>query len=279
MKNAPHLDEETREELDHILRLLHEEYASIAPSYGLMEEYLLNRGEELVVDHMGIRTFALNPVSMDCLETVFTSRGYRLTGEYTFPEKHLRARSFSPPSTDFPRIFLSEITEEAFTSSSWDILKRCVDTLDSEITGETLLGAQRNWPPIEGEEYSVLHKESQYAAWVASLGIRVNHVALSVNELGTLDGLEDVNEAIHQLGMSLEVTGKSARALRKSLLAQSSTQADSISHAFAGGDILQISGGYVEFAHRFRDPETGGLFDGFVTPQANAIFESTKPRG
>ena len=101
------LPEEVAEELECILDVLVDEYRRICPTQRRIEEELLQRGEDLVVDHLGIRTFAINPIGLDDLTPVFTSRGYRVSGSYDFADKHLRARSFSPPLKKYPRIFLT----------------------------------------------------------------------------------------------------------------------------------------------------------------------------
>lgn len=270
------LSEEVAEELEWLLDVLVGEYQRICPSQRQLEESLLNRGEELSVDHLGIRTFAVHPISLDNLAPVFTSRGYRESGHYHFPEKHLRARSFSPPMKKYPRIFLSELLPSGLSPENWEKVCGWLECLDSDVTGENLLGASRNWPPIDVEDFRALEGESQYASWVAAHGIRVNHQAWSVNALMSLDGLEDIHEFGVQEGMTWKVQGSSERSKRVTALSQSSTCADVIPISFANGTIESISGGYVEFAHRFRDPSGQGLFDGFIAPQANDIFESTR---
>ena len=269
-------DEESLEELQHILEVLEESYQRICPRGQEQEARFLEDDENLVVDHIGIRTFAHPRTSMDALARVFTSRGYRETGSYIFPGKSVRGLSLSPPQKKLPRIFLSELHLDALPVETTAIIEQSIASLDSEITGETLLGAERNWPPISFSDYLAVEQHSQYGAWVLAHGIRVNHKAWSVNHMETLEGLEEIHDVLEAHGFQWEVRGRSQREHRPPLLAQSSTRADTIPVVFSGMDIQSISGGYVEFTHRFRNPEGTGVFDGFVDAQANPIFDSTR---
>jgi len=270
------IDEEVLDELKCIIELLLEQYEQIAPRVRSLKDELLAQGETLDVDHIGIRTFAHPVVEIDLLATVFTSRGYKETGTYHFPEKHIRARSFSPPVKELPRVFLSELSSEAIPKELWEMASNYIELIDTEATGESILGAARNWPPIHFGEYRELEPQSQYAAWVLTHGVRVNHISWSVNSLMTLDGLEDINEFLVAKGFTMEVEGASAKDKRAFPLAQSSTKSDAVAVAFAEAEVETVSGGYLEFAHRFRDSETRQLFDGFIAPQAIDIFESTR---
>ncbi len=270
---------EVLEELEAILSLLREKYFSISPDAHKVEAFLMGRGDEIVHDHFAIRTLAISPINLDSLEPVFTSRGYQSTGSYLFHGKAIRARSYSHPLDAFPRIFLSELDVNTLSPKSQDILHQAVESLDEEVTGETILGADRNWPPLAKEDYEHLTQESEYAAWVASMGVRVNHFALSANEIGTLDSIEDIAHAIEELGIEMNRYGGLVKGERQDLLVQCSTMASHISVAFQHAVVHKIPGGYVEFARRYRDPNTQHLFDGFVIPNADSIFESTNRKG
>ena len=265
-------DEESLEELQHILEVLEESYQRICPQGQQQENRFIEADENLVVDHIGIRTFAHPSTSMEALARVFTSRGYRETGSYAFPSKSVRGMSLSPPIPSLPRVFLSELLLDELPLEIRERIGESIDQLDSEITGETLLGAERNWPPIPFSAYLEVEQHSQYAAWVLAHGIRVNHKAWSVNHMETLEGLEEIHEALEKEGFTWEVQGSSRKENRPPLLAQSSTRADRIPVLFSELEIQSISGGYIEFTHRFRNPDGPGVFDGFVGAQANPIF-------
>ena len=70
------------------------------------------------------------------------------------------------------------------------------------------------------------------------------------------------------------VTGRADRGDGQSLLEQAATMADQIRFEFADGEIHRIPSCFYEFAKRYPS-ENGEIFQGFVTGNADKIFEST----
>jgi hypothetical protein len=132
--------------------------------------------------------------------------------------------------------------------------------------------AGRPWQ-LRRAEYNSLLIESEYAAWVAAFGFRVNHFTVSVNALTTFPDLLSLNAFLIDHGFTLNEAGGVIKGTPADLLEQSSTRADSIEVDFTDAQ-LRIPSCYYEFARRYPLP-SGELFHGFVPTSADKIFEST----
>jgi hypothetical protein len=127
---------------------------------------------------------------------------------------------------------------------------------------------------VSWEEYRILERESEYAAWVAALGFHANHFTISVNHLGSPGSLPQVLDFVESLGIPINETGGRVKGSPDVLLEQGSTLADRIPVEFAGGDRHVVPTCYYEFAKRYPDAD-GRLFEGFVPASATKIFSST----
>ncbi|MBL9015743.1 MAG: DUF1338 family protein, partial [Myxococcales bacterium] len=121
--------------------------------------------------------------------------------------------------------------------------------------------------------YTALLAESEYAAWVAAFGFRVNHFTVDVNALTTFPDLVALNAFLVEHGFTLNESGGAIKGTRADCLEQSSTRADSIEVSFTDRSV-RIPSCYYEFAKRYALP-SGELFQGFVPASADKIFEST----
>lgn len=252
------------------------EYTAITPQAGVIHAALRERGEEVINDHVAFRTFDCPPVSLDSLEPPLLELGYRRFAPYEFPVKKLRAWGYVHEDPLQPRVFLSELVTAEFSPRLREIVAGLCAQVDRErTTSPEIFSAGVAWEPVTSETYEALLAESDYAAWVAALGLRANHFTVSVNHLRGFDGVAAVADFVESLGFRINEEGGRVKGSPGELLEQASTMADREEVAFAGGERQRIPTCYYEFARRYPDAD-GRLYDGFVAASADRIFESTR---
>lgn len=262
--------------LSEIYSLLWADYVAITPSARRIHRLMEDRGERIVNDHVALRTFNLEPIGLESIAAPFRARGYLESGVYDFPEKKLRAKSFAHPGRGVPYLFISELKVEEFSPDFRRIVGELVDQVPQKAIGTVELFTQRPaWRPIRYRDYETLLRESQYAGWLAAFALRINHCTVSVNYLSTFGGIQPLNDWLIEQGFPMNTAGGLVKGSPETLLEQSSILADRIEWEFAEGERREVPSCYYEFARRYEDPETGGLYDGFFAPSANKIFEST----
>ncbi len=249
--------------MEELFSALWARYAEVTPQAPRVRELLGARGEEIVNDHIALRTLDRPGLKLEALAAPFVARGYRASGDYDFPVKRLRARSYSHPD-GWPRVFVSELRTDTLGPAARSIVDALCEGADPE-TG---------WPPCSHADYLQLLAESEYAAWLGAFGLRVNHFTVSVNALRTFDGLEALNAWLQAEGFELNASGGLIKGGPEVYLAQSSTRAERVPRRFACGTEARVPSCYYEFALRYPEA-SGALFDGFVTGSADRIFEST----
>lgn len=252
---------------------LWEDFVQIAPQAAALRDRLEGTGERVVNDHVAFRTLARPDLGIEALEGRLFGFGYRILADYAFPEKKLRARAYVLP--DAPRIFLSELLVDELSGGSRQILEALAAEARPRVPeGPELFWAGRLWEPIPFEDYEALAQESEYAAWLAALGLRPNHFTVSINALERLRSVEAVLDFVEAAGYRINTAGGRVKGTPKELLEQGSTLADRVEVEFAGGERRLIPTCYYEFALRHRDG-SGQLYEGFVPGSADKIFEST----
>ena len=258
-----------------LLGHLWKDYVSMTPQAEDIRELLAERGEVFENDHIALRTFNLEAVSLRKLSLPFLGLGYQFTGEYHFEKKKLYARCYSHPSGKFPRIFISELLTEEFSDEFQAKVKSIVDELPEKVTASQLLQAQNIWPKVSFEDYSSLLQESEYGAWLAAFGIRANHFTVSVNALKSFGNLPSLNAFLKSRGYKRNGGSREIQGSAEQFLEQSSTVASRIPWQFKDEVIKDIPSCYYEFAIRYPVPGTWSLYDGFISQSADKIFEST----
>ena len=255
------------------------DYVAMTPQAQTIRQAFEDRGERVINDHVAFRTLALEPITLAALEPHILSLGYEKFAPYEFPSKKLKAQGYVPPDPEQPRIFLSELLVDELSPEAAAILKRCAAQVDPARVAEVgVLWAGRLWDPITWDEYQLLQEESEYAAWVASIGIRPNHFTISINHLTKHPGVEDVLQVVEGLGLAINDSGGRVKGTPAVLLEQGSTMADRMPVEVAGGERREVPTCYYEFAKRHAGPD-GKLFQGFVAASADKIFESTDAKG
>lgn len=234
---------------------------------------------ELINDHIALRTFSGSKLGLPQLAKHFESLGYTKGGEYEFKEKKLFAHHYQHSNLKFPKVFISELLLEQCSLPLQECVKKLVDQVDDSYTNHaSFLHSGRPWQ-LNLDEYQILVRESEYAAWVAAHGFGANHFTVYVNELRQFTTLEQVNLLLKDHGFSLNQGGGEVKGSIHERLEQSATIADQVEVQF-GDDIRSIAGGFYEFAKRYpinlkEKSNSPLLYQGFVAASADKIFEST----
>jgi hypothetical protein len=248
------------------------DYVGMTPQAWRIHDLLRARGERVQNDHVALRTFD-RAGGIAALAAPFEAVGYIARDRYRFDDKKLDARYWQHPDAALPKVFISALCVGELSAGAQAIIDKLVGQLPAGFTQRAdLPWAGRPWSCTRAE-YEALLAESEYAAWMAAFGFRVNHFTVSVNALTTFAGLADLNAFLVAQGFVLNASGGAIKGTPADRLEQSSTRADTIACDLAG-ETLQLPSCYYEFAKRYPLP-SGELFQGFVPASADKIFEST----
>jgi len=256
---------------------LWQDYVQLTPSAEKIHA-LLGSGQQddVINDHIALRTFNLDKVGLDKLAAHFVAVGYKEGGEYHFEAKKLYAKHFEHKDPTLPKVFISELLLEKCSEKLQSIVRSLVDQIPADaVTADNFLYSGRHWT-IDQQSYETLLAESEYAAWMSVWGYRANHFTVSVNALKNYETLEAVNQALKDAGFPLNTSGGEIKGTPEVLLEQSSTLADEAPVHFTDGT-RTIPSCFYDFARRYP-MANGQLYSGFVTASAEKIFESTNVR-
>ena len=290
-------------------------YVSAVLDAQKIEESLRNKNDVWNEDHVAFRTLPGEHTGMHVLQALFECFGYERKDNYHFEDKRLKAFWMQPPNTvgkmckdALPKIFISELVIENFSSE----FRKIVRTATSQVAANPLarvrafaaeakagdlqakkqlveecvafLSCEAPWARPCMADYEVLRKESEYAGWTLMFGFSINHFTVSCY---LMSSFKDIHELNHHIEKELKIPMNSSGGLTKGTaelkLEQSSTLAAKIPVLFQDG-LKTLPYAFVEFA--FRYPSDGkkddGLwnsyYQGFVTTNADKIFESTNLR-
>jgi len=260
------------ERLENFLQQAWMDYISLTPQAEVIHQALIDHDENIINDHIALRTFKYPGIDLTTLGSLFEKAGYHLLDNYSFPDKHLSASAFFINS-DQPKIFISELHIDRLSDENQQII--LPHLINSEPIAKDLgfLCSGRPWSLISHQQYQQLATESEYAAWLMVMGYHPNHFTISLNHLKHYSEWENFLTLIESLNIPLNQQGGIIKGSEDVLLEQASTLADEISCTFSDGEFT-IKTCFYEFAKRFRNKE-GELFHGFVTDNANQIFSST----
>jgi hypothetical protein len=254
-----------------LLDALWRDYVATTPQAERIHKLLAERGEVVRNDHVALRTYALPGIGIHELAKPFEALGWQVQPDhYRFDDKKLVARYWQHPDPALPKVFISELCVHELSASSVQIIERVIRQMPAGF--DLMPWAGRPWS-VRRAEYESLLLESEYAAWVAAFGFRVNHFTVSVNGLTTFPDLQSLNAFLIDHGFALNQAGGAIKGTPAQRLEQSSTLADTIAVDLAG-ETMRIPSCYYEFARRYPLPD-GTLFQGFVPASADKIFEST----
>ncbi|GGW67751.1 DUF1338 domain-containing protein [Alishewanella tabrizica] len=256
---------------------LWQNYLSVTPSAQKVHALLgSSQQDDVINDHIALRTFNLPKVSLDKLAAHFLALGYKEGGEYHFEAKKLYAKHFEHADPTLPKVFISELLLDKCSASLKSTIEDLVAQIPEEaVSADNFLYSGTHWQ-VSSSTYQQLLAESEYAAWVAAWGYRANHFTVNVNYLEKYAALEDVNAALKQAGFLLNTAGGEIKGTPEVFLEQSATLADIVPVQFLDGE-TQIPSCFYEFARRYP-LANGQLYSGFVAASADKIFESTNAR-
>lgn len=250
------------------------DYCELNPAAKRIHDLFVARGDEVINDHIALRTFNHPRLGIESLAQHFKKYGYVEKGHYTFVEKKLYAKHYEHPNDNNPKIFISELELEKVSPFIRNTVNGLVEQVtDSMIQDELFPMMGRPWK-MTYQMYAELAKESEYASWVAAYGFRPNHFTVNINKLKSFDRIEDLNTFIKSQGFTLNSSGGEIKGTTADYLEQSSTMASEIPVKFDDGSTHNIPGCYYEFAKRYP-LDNGKLYQGFVAKSADKIFEST----
>ena len=259
--------------IDELLTALWRDYVATTPQAARIHQLLSDRGEGVRNDHVALRTYGVPGIGIDALARPFETLGWQPRDRYRFDDKKLVARYWQHPDPTLPKVFISELCVHELPTGLHQIVDSLVAQLPAGFGARAdLPWAGRAWR-VRRAQYESLLAASEYAAWVAAFGFRVNHFTVDVNALTTFPDLGALNVFLEQHGFVLNRAGGVIKGTPAEHLEQSSTRADSIPVTFEDGT-LTIPSCYYEFARRYRMP-SGEMFHGFVPKSADKIFEST----
>ena len=258
--------------MDTLLATLWADYVAQAPQAQRIHALLEARGERVVNDHVALRTFA--EVPMEQLAIPFERHGWVVQPDrYHFPDKHLDARYWLHPDPALPKVFISQLRTRELSEGARSAIAELLEQLPADFAPEPWSG--RPWH-VWHATYEALLVESEYAAWLAAFGFRVNHFTVLFNALTTFEDLAALNQFLVSNGFLLSHAGGTIKGTPADLLEQSSTRAEILEVELTDKKV-RLPTCYYEFARRYPRPD-GTLFPGFVPTSADKIFESTNVR-
>ncbi len=261
----------------------------------LIQNEVIADQTEIVNDHIAFRTLGVKHLGIDSFEKIFLQHGYTKRDAYYFEQKKLDANWYSPPSSVYPRIFISQLRVQDLSDNAQAIIKKYTKNIDHDPVDKLdLMNGSRVgsflhsplWDTPTKEEYESLLAESEYAAWVIYNRYYLNHYTISVHALPKgYNSLEEFNAFLEGIGITLNTAGGKIKQSKDGLLLQSSSVSALKKVRFSCGNSSEIAGSYVEFAERKVLPEFVDVpadkiqprhrRDGFETGNADKIFEST----
>ncbi len=256
-----------------LLDLMWQDYCDFNPAARRIFDLLTAQGEQVLNDHIALRTFQHPRLGISSMAHIFEKFGYKNKGEYFFKEKKLYANHWEHSDLSLPKIFISELELSKMSPFVQKTLEALIEQIPQiVIDSPTMTIAGRPWK-IDHATYQKLADESEYAGWVAAYGFRPNHFTVNVNALKKWKELSDLNNFIKANGYKLNASGGEIKGTPDQLLEQSSTMAEKATVQFTDGS-FQIPACYYEFAKRYAMKD-GKLYQGFIAASADKIFEST----
>ena len=258
-------------QINRLLDAMWQDYLELNPD--AQKIYTLFGSEDQVVnDHIALRTFNLPQVNIEKLAAPLLSNGYVEAGSYEFKKKKLVAKHFKHPDPNLPKVFISQLLVEKFSEQLQQTISELIEQLSQQtVSADNFLCSGKPWE-ISFSTYQKLLSESEYAAWVAAFGYRPNHFTVSINHLKHFDSIDAVNQLVLDNGFAMNSVNGLVKGSAGVGLQQSSTMANKVDVVFTDFTV-KIPSCFYEFALR-HDIE-GQLFDGFIADSADKIFEST----
>jgi hypothetical protein len=250
-------------------------YSTQNPNARHIYDLFTAQGEDVVHDHIALRTFDDPRMNMDVIARVFTDNGYEQRGTYEFKAKRVTGRHYEHKSDPLaPKVFVSELRINEFSEYLQSTIKEYINSIDERVyLDPDLVYLGSIWGKIPFEIYNKLREESEYAAWLLVYGFRANHFAIKVNELKNYSTLQEVNAYIKSQGYIMNNAAGEIYGTPEELLEQSATKSEIKPFDFTDGT-FEIPACFYEFTLRYKDAD-GKEYTGFIAANADKIFEST----
>jgi arsenate reductase-like glutaredoxin family protein len=263
-------------ELNNFFNHCWQEYLKRVPTAKKIFDRLIKMEEVIQNDHIALRTFCYEGMTKEDLASFFEKEGMEIRGHYTFEKKKLKALHLEhKKDPKRPKVFISELLWQELSQDSQKILKPLFVQFDESSKGkkiDELIKGKRPWD-VSHEDYLKLKKESEYAAWMAAYGFFPNHFTVSLNDLLHFPTMKSFISWLEESGIPLNEAGGVIKGTPELLLEQASTIADMGTVSFSDGE-FEVPTCYYEFAKRYSE-KNGDLYHGFITGNADKIFEST----
>ena len=256
-----------------LMRNIWDQYQKLCPTALEVYSLLEKNNEEVINDHIALRTLRHPLAGIEKLAKTFLSMGYEEGGEYHFEAKKLYAKHYQHSDPDLPKVFISELKLEELESEVSSILSSSIEYHKDRDADADYVYSGRSWP-ISHETYKTLYQTSEFAAWFYCHGFMPNHFTVYLNRLSQFESIAQLNDWLEQNSFKLNHHGGAIKGGEDVMLEQSSIMADNVDVEFSEGSFA-VPGCYLEFAKRFPDSKVGGLYQGFVAKSADKIFEST----
>jgi hypothetical protein len=290
-------------------------YTSLVVDARSIETALRAKGDTWNEDHVAFRTFPGEYTGRHVLVEIFKALGYKERDNYHFEDKQLDAIWLEPPGTSgkkcdqvAPKVFVSELILKKFSPDFQRIIttataqvkatpvgkikelsqkasagdQKAADELVEECVSYLSGGAP--WARPSFEDYEILRKDSEYAAWTLLFGFNINHFTVSVQLMKTFSDIHGLNKFIQtDLKIPMNTTGGLTKGTPELRLEQSSSLAVQLPVRFQNGARI-VPYAFVEFAYRWplEGKKSDGMwhsyYQGFVVNNADKIFESTNVR-
>jgi hypothetical protein len=293
---------------------LWQEYRQRVPYARIYEQMIAAAGGTIANDHIAFRTLRMTiqqqgyrmQLGIPYLAKLVEALGYEAAGDYHFPAQSLYARHYCHPEQatyDLPKLFISELIVEALPDPMAALIQESVQGGDfpglplATIATQTASADpqalfpqlanifRRPWSPPLQSAVEKVNVVSQYGAWVMLHGYSVNHFTGYVNRHQTeiYRTIAQTVAGLVQLGVPMKTQLEGSI---ESGLCQTATQAVTEPvwvQDDATAALIQIpwSYAYYEIAERYHLQNSSGmpvLFEGFLTAQAQQLFEMTKTR-
>ena len=126
--------------LDVILGGLMTRYRERVPDVGRVIDAMLANGliqseSEIENDHIAFRTMGVPQLGIQSFEKIFLHCGYEKRDPYFFETKKLDAFWYSPPSPEYPRIFVSELRVGDLSDEAQKIIRSYTDEVAVDPVG------------------------------------------------------------------------------------------------------------------------------------------------
>ncbi|MBW4619135.1 MAG: DUF1338 domain-containing protein [Cyanosarcina radialis HA8281-LM2] len=293
---------------------LWEDYSRRVPYARTYQQAIEAAGGTLANDHIAFRSLRLTAdtpkgkieLGIPYIGRIVEALGYKVAGEYEFPEQQLYALHYQHPDQDefdLPKLFVSELLVDALPEKIADVIAQIVasgqffnsQTLIEDIAAafpETELDRIatrlqeifiRPWEPPQKSIVEAVNQVTQYGAWVLLHGYAVNHFTGYVNRQQTprYPDIASTARALAELGipMKAKIEGSVSTGLQ-----QTATQAaieNVLVRDDSTGELIKIpwTYAYYEIAERHPVEVAPGaidLFQGFLSSQAKNLFEMTR---